>query len=62
MLHKSQKQKLLLTNANILLKQSSFSTINDEAKPVRVNRKYKTQSYRAGLVEKYYAYSNCGRC
>ena len=45
MLHKSQKQKLLLTNANILLKQSSFSTINDEAKPVRVNRKYKTQSY-----------------
>ena len=43
MLHKSQKQKILFTNANVY--QRSFSTINDEAKLVRVNRKYKTQSY-----------------
>ena len=45
MLHKAQKQKILLTNANVLINQRSFSTLNDESKPVRVNRKYKTQSY-----------------
>ena len=27
-----------------LINQRSFSTLNDESKPVRVNRKYKTQS------------------
>ena len=45
MLHKAQKQKILLTNANVLINQRSFSTLNDESKPVRVNRKYKTKSY-----------------
>ena len=45
MLHKAQKQKILLTNANVLINQRSFSTLNDESKPGGVNRKYKTQSY-----------------
>ena len=36
MLHKAQKQKILLTNANVLINQRSFSTLNDESKPVQL--------------------------
>ena len=42
MLHKPNNQKLLLTN---ILNTRSNSTIINESKPMRITKRYKTQSY-----------------
>lgn len=45
MLHKPPNQKLLLTNVNAILNKRSNSTIINELKPMRITKRYKTQSY-----------------
>ena len=45
MLHKPPNQKLLLTNVNAILNKRSNSTIINELKPIRITKRYKTQSY-----------------
>ena len=45
MLHTPPNQKLLLTNVNAILNKRSNSTIINELKPMRITKRYKTQSY-----------------
>ena len=44
MLH---KPKLLLTNANVIINERSLSTINEDIKPMRGNKRFKTHSYNS---------------